>query len=172
MLLLRKMNKKGVSPIIATVLLIAFAIALGAIVMNWGKGFVEETAKDTQNKANLELSCEQQLELNIKTIGQTPKLCYNTTGQYIEVMLENRGTVDVTGMQIMLFDTNEESENLINNSIMIPAGMVTNKMRINHNLTGDIVQIEFVPKITPKNVATAQLCSKNNLVIIDITQCG
>ena len=30
-------NKKGVSPLIATILLIAFAVALGAVVMSWGR---------------------------------------------------------------------------------------------------------------------------------------
>jgi len=29
--------RKGLSPLIATVLLIAFAVALGVLVMNWGK---------------------------------------------------------------------------------------------------------------------------------------
>ena len=31
------LQKKGVSPLIATVLLISFAVALGAVVMNWGR---------------------------------------------------------------------------------------------------------------------------------------
>lgn len=30
-------SKRGMSPLIATVLLIAFAVALGVMVMNWGK---------------------------------------------------------------------------------------------------------------------------------------
>lgn len=35
-------NKKGVSPLIATVLLIAFAVSIGAVIMNWGKSALEE----------------------------------------------------------------------------------------------------------------------------------
>ena len=38
----KKVGKRGISPLIATVLLVAFAVALGAVVMNWAKG-VEET---------------------------------------------------------------------------------------------------------------------------------
>ena len=39
------MNKRGISPIVATVLLIAFAVALGAMIMNWSSniGDTEET---------------------------------------------------------------------------------------------------------------------------------
>ena len=165
-------GKKGVSPIIATVLLIAFAVALGAVVMNWGKGFVEDTAKDTQTKANLELSCSQQLTLDIKSIGQRPIVCYNKSSpQYVEVMLENKGTVDISGMQIMLFDSTDASKNINNDTLTIPAGTVTNKFKINHSLTGDIVQVEFIPKITPKGAVNSQLCSKNSLVVTDLTTC-
>ena len=45
------MYKKAVSPLIATVLLIAFAVALGAIVMNWGESFVR-TTQDTASEAS------------------------------------------------------------------------------------------------------------------------
>ena len=36
------MNKKGLSPLMATLLLVIFAIALGSVVMSWGKEYVEE----------------------------------------------------------------------------------------------------------------------------------
>lgn len=34
------MNKKGLSPLIATILLVLFAVVLGTIVMGWGKEYV------------------------------------------------------------------------------------------------------------------------------------
>jgi flagellin-like protein len=34
----KKVGKRGISPLIATVLLVAFAVSLGAVVMNWAKG--------------------------------------------------------------------------------------------------------------------------------------
>ncbi len=36
------MNKRGLSPIIATVLLIAFAVAIGAMIMSWTSDVVKE----------------------------------------------------------------------------------------------------------------------------------
>jgi|FLOH01.1.fsa_nt_gi flagellin-like protein len=38
------MNKRGISPIIATILLIAFAVAIGAMIMNWTAGAGEKDA--------------------------------------------------------------------------------------------------------------------------------
>ncbi|MFC1728027.1 archaellin/type IV pilin N-terminal domain-containing protein [Nanoarchaeota archaeon] len=36
------MNKKALSPLVATLLLVVFAIALGSVVMSWGKAYVEQ----------------------------------------------------------------------------------------------------------------------------------
>lgn len=38
------MNKRAISPLIATVLLVAFAVALGAVVMSWTSGVEPEPA--------------------------------------------------------------------------------------------------------------------------------
>jgi len=35
-------NKKGLSPLVATILLVLFALILGTITMNWGKAYVEK----------------------------------------------------------------------------------------------------------------------------------
>jgi len=36
------MNKKALSPLVATILLVVFALAIGTITMNWGKNYVEK----------------------------------------------------------------------------------------------------------------------------------
>lgn len=51
------MRKRGVSPLIATVLLIAFAVALGAIVMNWGRTYVEDTQEFAREGSEGDLVC-------------------------------------------------------------------------------------------------------------------
>lgn len=45
------MNKRALSPLIATVLLIAFAIALGAIVMSLGKNYIQSISTELQPAA-------------------------------------------------------------------------------------------------------------------------
>jgi flagellin-like protein len=58
-------NKKAVSPLIATVLLIAFAVALGAIVMNWGESFVRETQTTAEEGAEGKLDCTLLVEFEV-----------------------------------------------------------------------------------------------------------
>ncbi len=36
-------NRKGVSPLLATVLLIGFAVSIGAVIMSWGKTAIQQT---------------------------------------------------------------------------------------------------------------------------------
>ena len=50
------MNKKGISPVIATVLLIAIVVVLALIIFLWARGFVSETIiKEGQN---VKYACE------------------------------------------------------------------------------------------------------------------
>ena len=149
-------------------------MALGAVVMNWGKDYVVTTAKDVSEKSNLDLSCQQDIELDVKEIGNVPKICYNN-GSSIEVMLENNGRTGITGMQIILFDSNDNLEIIKNESLAIAAGAVSNKLNISYNqttLTGSIAQAEFIPMIKPKGATSSKLCSKNSLVVDDITTCS
>lgn len=50
------MKKKGVSPVIATILLVGVVIALSAVVFFWFRGFVQETV--TKFGKNIQLNCQ------------------------------------------------------------------------------------------------------------------
>ena len=56
---MKKRGKKGISPLIATVLLIGFVIAVAVIVMTWGKGFVKERAEKEGALSQAQLQCNQ-----------------------------------------------------------------------------------------------------------------
>ena len=53
---LREVNKKGVSPIIATILLIALVVIIALIVFQWMKGFTKEAVTKFDG-TNIELVC-------------------------------------------------------------------------------------------------------------------
>ena len=48
---MKKLGKKAISPLVATVLLVAFAVSLGAVVMSWAKG-VEATESEEPEVAD------------------------------------------------------------------------------------------------------------------------
>ena len=74
-------SKKGVSPLIATILLIAFAVALGSVVLNWGLNL---NLGKTDRCSNVE----------IKTRSiDVADVCYGGAGPnaYINFIIDNTG---------------------------------------------------------------------------------
>jgi len=51
------MKRKGISPLIAAVLLIAFTMAVAAILTAWVTTFTQETTSDVGNKTQEQISC-------------------------------------------------------------------------------------------------------------------
>jgi len=51
------MEKRGISPLIATVLLIGFTIVLAAVVMRWGGEFVRTTTEQTACETDVATTC-------------------------------------------------------------------------------------------------------------------
>jgi len=75
--------KKGVSPLIATVLLLAFAVALATVVINiYPSG-----------KCNL-------ADVGIATINGKQRICYDESSKDIKVFMENKGKNDILGFKI------------------------------------------------------------------------
>lgn len=90
-------NKKGMSPLIATVLLIAFAVALGAMIMNWSTD-VEEPDKGpvTQSTPCSDVS----IELN-EVFGKKI-FCYQD--ESIRFNIVNTGSDAISGIQLRSVD--------------------------------------------------------------------
>lgn len=80
------MNKKGVSPLIATVLLISFAVALGAVVMNW--------AGSLSHGSEL---CEG-ASVQIAQANAVKQICYDGQKQQLRATIIN-GETHVSGVR-------------------------------------------------------------------------
>jgi len=47
-------NKKALSPLVATLLLLAFALVIGTATMNWGRSYIEKIEEEPQEYAPLQ----------------------------------------------------------------------------------------------------------------------
>lgn len=168
-----KLNKRGVSPLIATVLLIAFAVALGAVVMNWGKGYVQAQAINVETKSNAQLSCQGDIELNIYILNQRPKICYRSTdtGTSLEVMLQNRGTMTIRGIAMTIIGEDDDVISAESEQEIIGGGVIKIVYDIEDTEFGSIKQVDFMPKILISGVQKPVLCSNNVLVEDEIYEC-
>ena len=77
------MNKRGMSPLIATVLLMAFAVALGGMIMNWSGDIGSESTIDCSAVT---------LSIN--------KLCYSNNK--IELNARNTGEKEIQELKIII----------------------------------------------------------------------
>ena len=132
-------NKRGVSPLIATVLLISFAVALGSVVLNWGRNI------------NLTGGGCSGVSMKIRNIGEA-EACYSGSGQngYINFFIDNTGSKDISGLDIWIMG--EKGTKLLDlNNLSINKGelLSVNDKSITYDFDtyGVINEIRFFPKV-------------------------
>lgn len=110
-------NRRAVSPLIATVLLIAFAVALGAVVMNWGRTFTEQKTAEVTATSDVATGCSLGISLKILEIANKPQICVGEWGanSYINFTVSNEGSKKIDSLRIMIIG--DSSTPTINNSV-------------------------------------------------------
>lgn len=102
------MSKRGVSPIIATVLLIVIVLVLGAIIFIWARGFISESA--TKGDRVVESSCED-VRFEVQ-IAQSASQCNG--GSAIDI--NNIGNIPIYGIKVLQYEDNTGSVEVIDES--------------------------------------------------------
>ena len=156
--------KKGVSPLIATILLIAFAVALGSVVINWGLNF--SLGKSGDKCANVAIKIKE-----ISSAGA----CYGGVGQngYINFIIGSAGNTDISGLAILIVGSSGKSRLFDLDNILIKKGdwLEKNDKEVSYDFLqfGNINQVQFIPKI--KSGQSTDICSKNSLSAEKISAC-
>ena len=97
------MSKKGLSPLIATVLLIAFAVGVASMVLVWGRGFFVDFMEQQGGEAEDALACLQ--EVKFVSLGGIVDVL-PTGDKVVNVTVINIGTANVTNATITVEDNN------------------------------------------------------------------
>ena len=100
-------QKRGVSPLIATVLLIAFAVALGAIVMTWGENYVRTTADFAKTQSDVQLQCTSDVYFSVNDVSYyvnaTDGLADTLDGG-LNITIENNRAKTIKGFMFVVRD--------------------------------------------------------------------
>jgi len=126
---------KGISQLIAGVLLIAFTLAVAAIVSGWLVTMIRGTTKQVGEATEEQTECVAGL---LEIITQTCQ-----SGR-LDITIQNSGTVDLTNFTIFAtIDTtshvNTSAEN--SNTILLPGEVVTLTSRNPTEISGNITKI-------------------------------
>ena len=156
-------NKKGVSPLIATVLLISFAVALGSVVLNWSTNLGTSQSGDACSGVSIKIR-------NIESLG----VCYSGSGQdaYINFLVDNNGVVDIIGLGIWI--VGQKGTKLLDlDDFSIKKGDILgiedDSVKYDFDTYGDIKHVQFIPKV--KITDSIDICPRNSVKAEKIGVC-
>ncbi|MBU1246073.1 MAG: LamG domain-containing protein [Nanoarchaeota archaeon] len=89
------MNKKGISPLIATVLLIGFTIVLASLVFRWGGDFFRDQTRETEEEIEQVLVLSG-VEVKVKDID------FPNTYNKIKLLIENKREIIIEGFIVRI----------------------------------------------------------------------
>ncbi|HII29747.1 hypothetical protein COT48_02690 [Candidatus Woesearchaeota archaeon CG08_land_8_20_14_0_20_47_9] len=139
-------SKRGVSPLIATVLLIAFAVALGAMVMNLGSLYADAGDGEGIQQPNADCSG---VAINIYRIEGREQVFYESSGKDIRItfMIENSGLKQIRGVKAIVVG---DSRNVLTkdfSQVVDAASVLREALEYDADAYGEIVDIKFIPLI-------------------------
>jgi len=149
-------TKGTVSPLIATVLLIAFSFALGAVVLSWGESFVEERAQFVNEPAEVITSC-QPIEVSALRVDGNPVGCIGQTD--ISVGVENLGPA-ISSLQATFVTPREVK--VVDNVLVGPLGAGETRQISIPWSGGEFKQLKLVPRTDAGDMCPAKAIVLNN----------
>lgn len=93
------MKKKGISPLIATVLILGFTVALAAIIMTWGTGFVKKMQEGTEDTADVQITCATDVLFDIQNA------CETAVGGTYKLTIANNANKDISSFKIRFYES-------------------------------------------------------------------
>ena len=91
---------KGISPLIASVLLIAFTVAVAGILSTWITGFTRQSTETVESESTTQLTCTYG---GISLSG----LKFNTTSNALTGQITNTGTIGLGNIKLQVVYTNK-----------------------------------------------------------------
>ncbi len=157
-------NRRGVSPLVATVLLIAFSVALGAVVMSWGESYIEEKATFVNGAGEVGGSCSS-ASISILKIKDIPQVC--SRGDEVDIFVRN-GDAELTGIKALVVGADGVAvvENILSEPLKITDGI---KTTIAHQPVGIVEQVVLTPIVDGSGVR--EFCRQSETKIEDIRPC-
>ena len=152
------MDKRGITPIMATFLLISFAVAVGVVVMNLGRAQVESDAE-----------CPINIELKLSNIQGVDQLCYDSAKKELAFTVENGINIDVEGLIVNVISSQQAETFAMDNAYMGKAGVYFGHAPFDSSASGEIRQVKILPKVLLYD--NLEICTEQALVIEEIRDC-
>ncbi len=157
-------NKRGISPLFATILLIALSVGMGVAVMSWGEDYIEAKAEFVQGVQETVTSCDL-VSFSIIKIGGVDQLCL--ADGTVRGLIDNGPDVNIAEIHARIVADAGVGvvENILDRSL--PRGSAA-QIEFNSG-GGSVSQIKFTPKVMIAGKTV--VCSKQALIVENIKPC-
>lgn len=156
--MIKIMKKRGISPLVATVLLLGFTVALAAVIMTWGQGFTRDIQKTTEETSNIQVICATDVVFDIDNACEVDA---NT----VRVVIKNDGARDIDSFKARLYRSGSDVSTA--NVTGVSAFGIKSK---DISKTGTIKLVELLPVITVGGKSIT--CSQNSPTYGDLDGVG
>lgn len=157
-------DKRAISPLAATIILIVISVLLGAVVMSWGETYIQERADFVKGVTDVGSGCDS-VRISVISIDKRAQVCTRT--DRIELQLEN-GAVAVPEIHARIVGSSET----FTYEQVLSAPMAkesAQKVVIPLKNAGSPRQLKLTPKVGIKG--SVQSCEKQALLIESIPTC-
>lgn len=158
-------GKKGISPLIATVLLIALSVGMGVAVMSWGEEYIEQKAEFVKGVQETVTSCDL-VQFSIIRINTVDQLCIADTT--IKGLIDNGPDTHIEDIHARVVG---EKGVYVDESILekplAKGSAVTVAFSVGD--LGAISQIKFTPTIITSG--KPMVCTKQAIIAENIRKC-
>ena len=144
--------KKGISPLIATVLLIGFVVAVGTIVIFWGRNFVKERADKEGVLAEKQLRCEN-VEIDIKSVDKVNN----------QIVIENKANEAIDGFILRVVSDGSGAQKIMQKLDGLKTAGITYSLTLGAN-----PKVDLVPGLKPEGTGAPLVPCSNKHKIIKI----
>ena len=132
----KRWGKKAITMIMASSILITFAIAVGTTVMGVGSAQVEEQAQ-----------CAIDVDLHFLQIGGKEQLCYDAGKKEISFTAENGVNIKIEGLLLNAIGAQKAESKDFTDAKIQKALTYVGKMPYDIAVSGEIKQLKVIPKV-------------------------
>lgn len=151
------MDKKGISPLIAIVLLVGVTVVVSVLVYNFVNKTIEDQKESTETETNLALICSQEVNLEQDHL----EICGDETN--LKLFVKNVGSANISGIKIQIFSL--QSSQLFEGGVLYPY------VKTPYPLEGLIFDVDEITKINIIPTIEFGDCPKTEIEIAEIDTC-
>lgn len=154
-------QKKALSPLIATVLLIAFAVSIGTMIMAWTID-QPETPTDTSD-----VCAQTSISLQQTTSGDA--ICYDEETQVVRFLLQNTGEQTIKELTLRVIDEEQNIDETTLNAELAPGDL--GSWEIRHETTNPQSRTASIMPRVEADAFETRSCPEKQLQEIALPTC-